>query len=506
MENEKKKKPIYKRWTLYIFLILIVGVFAYRSFFGGDDRASLVKEVTMAEIETRTDATTDVALVRSSQKDAKDITEEEVRDMVREAVGLAGGLEDIVSDGDFVVLKPNLIGAKHFAGGRFAMFSEGNDYVEDKILEKTVNGISTDIRIIKAAVELVRELNPSGKVYIMETSGWGDTRKNMELMGWTKENIPGVDEILTFDDAGGDYNNLNMDDFVAVDLGDKKLYTEDMDNITKGLYFIEKTYYSADVVIDLPVLKSHVNAAMTGAIKNVAIGTPPVKIYGQEGTLNRMYISHAWDGLNKFIHDYYMIKPVDFVITDGLQGSENGPMAFGSESYEGALKNMRLILSGRDAVAVDTIHSYIIGMDPQQIDCLTLLAKDNMGIVDPAKINVLGNASVGDVKKVFGVPGFPYSTFFPEPQKRMYSDFEAPQISLESASLEDKSLKGKISSNEDLIKLAFYIDGEFSGSIAKTGQDLEFDFSDENLTATSSIEISGFDKYLNSSKVEVDLQ
>ena len=273
-----------------------------------------------------------VALIKSSKEKAADITDDEVRSMVREAVKLAGGLEGIVHDGDFVVLKPNMIAAKHVAGGLFAMMSDRDNYVEEKLLNPRANGIATDFRIARAVAEMVREINPSGKIYIMETSGWGNTEHNMEILGYTYENFPMVDKILNFDHIGEDPAKYE-EELVAIDLGDKKLFQEERSLAhTNGLYFMDKVYYSADVVIDLPVLKNHMNAGFSGAIKNVAIGVAPVRIYGNGGMLdlNRMAINHGWNTLNRWIHDFYLVKPVNYVVTDGLQGTSYGPVAMGA--------------------------------------------------------------------------------------------------------------------------------------------------------------------------------
>ena len=472
-------------------IVLVVGYFTVQSY--RMNSAQPLTDILEPEIKTYDQETADVALIQSSKEHAEDITEDEVRSMIREAVELAGGLDDIIEDGDFVVLKPNLISAYHRVNGMAS--------TEESVLAQTANGIATDYRVIKVASELVREQNPTGKIFLMETSGWDSTGENMEILGWTKENLPEVDEILTFDKTGNSLYSVDTDDFVAVDLGDKKLYTDDADKWTEGNYYIDKLYYSADVVIDLPVLKSHGNAAITGGVKNVAIGTAPVNIYGTPMMdtmgmhLSRLGVDHSWEPLNKFLHDFYLVKPVDFVITDGLQGSEYGPVGMGGESYEGIKQNMRVIMAAQNAVAIDTIQSCIIGVDPEQVNYLQYLAQDNIGIADPARINVLGNVRVSDINKPFGSQA---------PADKKYTDFENPEISLSNAQLEANSLNGTLSSNEDLIKVAVYIDGELADSFVGNGKEIDFSFDGLNYDADSTIEVYGFDRFLNSSKVEIE--
>ncbi|RAZ16149.1 DUF362 domain-containing protein, partial [Klebsiella oxytoca] len=70
-----------------------------------------------------------------------------------------------VQNGQTVVIKPNLV--------QMIVDSTGER------LDEEVNGITTDWRVTKAVLKMVRELNPDGKVYIMEGSATGPTRDVM---------------------------------------------------------------------------------------------------------------------------------------------------------------------------------------------------------------------------------------------------------------------------------------------------------------------------------------
>ena len=93
-----------------------------------------------------------VAVVQSTRANASDLQEADIKAMVTEAVNLAGGFNGIIQNGDTVVIKPNLVLGEIATG----------------TLPPQVNGITTDYRVIKAIVELVREINPNGIVYVME--------------------------------------------------------------------------------------------------------------------------------------------------------------------------------------------------------------------------------------------------------------------------------------------------------------------------------------------------
>jgi uncharacterized protein (DUF362 family) len=462
------------------------------------------------QIQEYQEATSDVALVQSSKAHVDQLSEADVRTMVREAVELAGGLEDIVSDGDTVVLKPNFMSVTDMSnngmlGNIVGMFT-GEPHREDLLLSPTANGVTTDYRVAKAVVELVRELNPSGKIYVMEASGGGYTSEKAEILGYAQENMPEMDAFISMDESGIGYVDGDTSDLVAVDIGEYRLYQDD-DGLahTNGLYFFDKVYYEADVIISMPVLKNHMMAAVTGAIKNVAIGANPPSIYGNGGP-DRNAIDHPdWNQLQAFIHDHYLARPVDFVVTDGLQGLQNGPLAMGLDSMQSAEMNLRVVLAGKDALAVDTVQALITGVDPQNVDYFKALADNGVGIMDTARINVLGNVGVNQVAQAFTWPGFPYNLIYAEPSASVYTDFDAPQVTIQNVELLDGSLSAEISSNKDLVKLEVYVDGSLVEVVQVSGSNLGLSVANDQLSPDASIEIFAYDQYLNCAET-ADLQ
>jgi hypothetical protein len=238
-------------------------------------------------------------------------------------------------------------------------------------------------------------------------------------------------------------------------------------------------------------------AAVTGGIKNVAIGANPPSIYGNGGP-DRNAIDHPdWNQLQSFIHDHYLARPVDFVVTDGLQALQNGPLAMGLESMEVAQMNLRVILAGKDALAVDTVHALITGVDPQNVDYFKALAANNIGIMDTARINVVGNVGVDQVAQAFSWPGFPYNLQYAEPSQTVYTDFESPQVTIQNVELLDGTLAADLSSNKDLAKLEVFADGNLLEVIQVNGSDVELSITSDQLSPDASIEIFAYDQYLN---------
>jgi uncharacterized protein (DUF362 family) len=124
------------------------------------------------------------------------------------------------------------------------------------------------------------------------------------------------------------------------------------------------------------------------------------------------YIDHSTLVLSNFISDYYSIRPPDFAVMDGLQGLQHGPCTANAPASD--KMNMRLILASRNAVALDTIETLVMGCDPQLVPHLTNAAANGLGTTDPSNITLVGTRqdatdaiTVDDVRKPFasGVPG-----------------------------------------------------------------------------------------------------
>jgi hypothetical protein len=255
-----------------------------------------------------------VGAAKSSKASAADLESTDIASMVNEAIDRAGGLEDVIADGDKVVLKPNVIASQDFTASR-------------RQLNPEANGIATDYRVIQAVVDAVRDVNPSGTVYLLEGSGVGTTRANIAILRY--DQVTGVDSLVFLEEACGAWWDTTSVYLQGVSLPEgKALYAG-----AHNRYWLNKLYYEADVVISLPVLKNHFLSGMTGAVKNVGIGATPPTIYGLGPWYPNPYersdkIDHgpaysARTNLHRWIHDFFMCRPVDYVVVDGLQGGHN---------------------------------------------------------------------------------------------------------------------------------------------------------------------------------------
>ena len=423
-----------------------------------------------------------VSVIRSGETLAEQISFEEVLSMVRRAVNEAGGLENIVENLDEVILKPNLVGLPE---------TWLEEYTE-------VNGKTTDWRVTRAVAMLVREINPDGKIFVMEGSGSQSTRQIMEKLNYDSIHIPEVDGFICLEEESGEYGDEGSTKLYGKFLHpDERLYPVDLMPGKSPLYYLNKQYYHADVLISIPVLKNHDAASFTGSIKNVGIGATPASIYGNSSSeIGRWnIISHNPAELHQWIHDYYLSRPVEFVVVDGLQGMENGPT---EREYQTGIKlrevqkNMRVIIAGRNAVATDAIAALIIAQDPTLVNHLVHLNNSGLGTINPARIRVTGT-SVQSIRE-------PFWHWSEVAKSSMFDDFTPPVFEVNSCSVIDKQVFIDLSAGQDVVKVEVAVQGRFLKQIAIDRFDSIVMDLDTILPANKEdIVIYSYDRYLNSS-------
>lgn len=407
-----------------------------------------------------------VYIAKSSKKLAEKISSEEIEEMVKE---VTPDLSTIIQNGQTVVLKPNLV--------QMIVDSTGD------LLDKEVNGITTDWRVTNAIVKRVRELNPDGKVYIMEGSATGSTSKVMEYFNYTPEYIKGVTDFISLEEDCGDWQDFDAPEVVKVDLPNGLLHQT---------YYFNRILYEADVLISIPCLKTSSGVVVTAGIKNVSLGTPPGNLYGAapDNPSKVNMVSHKIvDGeLDKWIYDYYCARPIQYVVVDGLQGFQSGPVPMSQERKETDKMNMGVILGGKDAVAVDTICSLTVGWDPESVGYLKLFKK-NMGLGQIEKIRVKGEF-VDKLRKHFTIKR-------PDLGGVQITDDIKPVLSASVLRINNKFVKVLYQTNKDAYKIEVYLDDYFqSTSLASKKDIIKIDASQLE-KGSHKIKIVAYDRFLN---------
>ena len=271
---------------------------------------------------------TKVAIV----KGPKQPDEKQIDTIVRKAIEIAGGLTDIISPGDTVLIKPNLVWAS-----------------------PPETGTTTDPRICKTIANTVRELG--AKPIIAESSIIAsDTEEVIQVAG---------------------YGKLREEGYEVIDLKRKGIETVKVP-IPKGKALKEvtlpKVVLDADVIISVPKMKTHDSAKVTLSIKNM------------KGVLPDIYkrkLHHVFGVFQGVADLCTLVKPA-LAVVDGIIGMEGlGPA-------DGEPVEMDLIIAGKDPVAVDTVTSAVMGFEPEEYGCIDAAAKAGIGTADLNKIEVVG--------------------------------------------------------------------------------------------------------------------
>lgn len=265
------------------------------------------------------------------------VQSEDVEGAVRNAVSLSQSFESVEWERSMVLIKPNVA-----------------------IPAKPASGKVTDPRVIEAVTKLVLERN-SKDVVIGEGASVGydfpDRLDSMHCM-----EVARVLEVAK--KCGVRAIDLNRDEHVPVKVPDA---------FVMEAFAIAKTAWEADVVLSLPVIKTHVRTGITCGLKNMK-GVLP----GQEKKRTHQC------GLDRGIVDLNRAVKPAITIVDGINGSQ------GTNSDEADRVPLNVILAGDDAVAVDAVCAAVAGFDAREILHVQLAAEARLGIADLNLIEVRG--------------------------------------------------------------------------------------------------------------------
>ncbi len=252
----------------------------------------------------------------------EDYQHEKVLKKVEEGIALLGGLDSFISPGDRVLLKPN------FLVGRTP--------------EKCVN---THPAVLKAVAQLV--MSAGAKPVIGDSPQMGTALKVAEKCGIAEVARELGIEIVEFEP-------------VEVKHPAGKLFKH---------FTIGKAVLEADTIINLPKLKTHSFTYLTLAVKNI-FGCIPGARKAQ------WHVKTAEQGHTCFARMLLdlctLIKPA-LSIVDGIVAMEGKGPGFGNP------KDLGLIISGTEAVAVDAVIAKLIGVPPEHYPVLHIALNEGYG-------------------------------------------------------------------------------------------------------------------------------
>lgn len=256
--------------------------------------------------------------------------------MLAECLQDLGGMSAFVHPGQMVVIKPNITA----------------DAPED-------SGGTTHVALVEAIVREVQACAPRRLVVAEGTGMFGLAHETAFVHGGWREMAART---------GVELYNLDAGPHTVFCLPDGRY---------AGELPVADILLQADVLITVPLIKTHITTDYTVAIKNGFAHVPQAtrtKIHGQHMVENALV-------------DINRIRKPDLTVVDGYDGADG---IAGGVKFDRPAK-ARLMLVGADPVAVDVISRQLMCMT-YRTRYLEWAAADGLGVADPAAIEVRGEA------------------------------------------------------------------------------------------------------------------
>lgn len=249
--------------------------------------------------------------------------------MYKRAIKEMGGIEKYVSEGQTVLIKPNIGWAR-----------------------TPDTGADTNPDLV---AEVVKECLDAGakKVYVFDhtCNNW---KECYDLSGIkTKAS-----------EAGAEVVPGNSESYFSeVEIPQAKILKK-----TK----VHDILLDSDVFINIPVIKHHGSTKLTNAMKNM------MGVVWDRGYYHR-------NGLHRCITDFCYFRKPDLNIADGYRVTlDNGPQRARPEDIE----DKKMLLMSEDIVAIDAAAAQIIGIKPEAVEHIQYGYEANLGEMDLNKVNI----------------------------------------------------------------------------------------------------------------------
>lgn len=264
-----------------------------------------------------------------------------INEGVRKALDLIGDIPYPIHSETKVLIKPNIMRA-----------------------EPSIIGTTTNIEVIRAVADIFQE--KGAKVIVGEASG-------------NQYNTEDIYSFLKIREQLRDFEvlDLDQDNIIQVEIKDAKALKK---------IGIAETALKADLIISLPIMKTHNLSLVTGGMKNMMGVLPQMEKWN-------MHLS----GIHQAIVDLNRIVKPHLIVMDAIACMEGYGPAMGYPV------EMNLVLAGTDVVAVDTVAARIMKIDLNHVKHLVVAGNQGLGISDLAEIEIKGE-NLDDVKRNFRKP------------------------------------------------------------------------------------------------------
>ena len=329
------------------------------------------------------------------------LTVEQVRELVWLALDRdtsSGSLPNIVKKNHWVVIKPNLVTCPVTM----------NDFHADGLEHWW---LMTDLRVVKAVVEYIIDRAGPRRISIAEGPPWyssgGKLKKDTFVDGWHCKWKGHGD--LSYAEIVGEMNARRPETSVdIIDLNeDDPVYIEDFDphktgigayqdvkpgdpdgtsekewTKRKGMYY-PKSVIDCDILVSVPVLKTHSSAGVTLCVKNL-VGCIHSQVYGHGNGKTAIHQGSQL-GLVRGIADLGASIRIDYSVAEGVWATVQQ-----HHGQNGVGIHHNVVVAGGDVVATEAVSMMIMGYHPLDSDLLRMLHMKKIGEWNPDRITIAG--------------------------------------------------------------------------------------------------------------------
>lgn len=226
-----------------------------------------------------------------------------IRERLQQVLAPLGGVSAFVRPGQRVLLKPNMLAAK-----------------------PPEVAVTTHPAVVRVVAELVQQAG--GQVLIGDSPGIGSFERVAEKSGIAA---------------------------VAASVGAQLVPFQATERVSGSGVFrqfeLSREYLAADVIINLPKLKTHEMMTLTCGVKNLygtVVGTAKAGLHLTAGRSKELFAG--------LLLEIAQARPVDLTIVDGILAME------GDGPNSGTPRQLGCLLAGRNPVAVDLVAARLVGI------------------------------------------------------------------------------------------------------------------------------------------------
>ncbi|MGD8646682.1 MAG: DUF362 domain-containing protein [Desulfobacterales bacterium] len=139
-----------------------------------------------------------------------------------------------------------------------------------------------------------------------------------------------------------------------------------------------KDMLESDFLVDIPVLKTHVQTVVSLGIKNLK-GLIDIESRKRCHTLSPEMDLHRY--VSKFVN----VVPPSFTVLDGIFSNETGPFF-----VTGKPRRSNILIASADMLSADMVGARVLGYQPSQVPHIVLAAQDSGRPIDFSDVQVVG--------------------------------------------------------------------------------------------------------------------